>query len=185
MRRPGSRAGTTRARTPRSRTPTPSPTGSRRSPSSPTRRPSSCIPGRRGPRRHYRPTYALIDIDPGPKTTWHEVLVLARLYRTALGHLGVRGYPKVTGKRGIQVWVPVEPRYTFAETSAWVEELCRAVGGDGAGAHLVGMGGARPARPGTPRLHAERDQQDARRAVLGAARRHGAGLRADRLGRAR
>jgi bifunctional non-homologous end joining protein LigD len=77
----------------------------------------------------YRPTYALIDIDPGPKTTWDEVLVLARLYRTALGHLAVRGYPKVTGKRGIQVWVPVEPRYEFAETAAWIEELSRAVGG--------------------------------------------------------
>ena len=75
-----------------------------------------------------RPTYALIDIDPGPKTTWPEVLVLARLYRTALGHLAVRGYPKVTGKRGIQVWIPVESRYTFAETSAWVEALSRAVG---------------------------------------------------------
>ena len=40
----------------------------------------------------------------------------------------MRGYPKVTGKRGIQVWIPVEPRYTFAETSAWVEALSRAVG---------------------------------------------------------
>ena len=76
----------------------------------------------------HRPTYALIDIDPGPKTTWPDVLVLARLYRTALGHLGLRGYPKVTGKRGIQVWIPVEPRYSFAETSAWVEALSRAVG---------------------------------------------------------
>jgi bifunctional non-homologous end joining protein LigD len=76
----------------------------------------------------HRPTYALIDIDPGPKTSWADVLVLARLYRTALGHLKVRGYPKVTGKRGIQVWIPVEPRYEFAETSDWVHQLSRAVG---------------------------------------------------------
>lgn len=63
-----------------------------------------------------RPTYAYIDIDPGDQTTWTEVLTLARLYRTALGHLGVRGYPKVTGQRGIQVWVPVVPRSTFEQT---------------------------------------------------------------------
>ena len=44
--------------------------------------------------------------------------MLARLYRTALGHLGVRGYPKTTGKRGIQIWIPIEPKYTFDETSA-------------------------------------------------------------------
>lgn len=76
-----------------------------------------------------RPTFALIDIDPGEKTTWDETLTLARLYRTALGHLGVRGYPKTTGRRGIQVWIPIEPRYTFRDTSDWVEKLSRAVGG--------------------------------------------------------
>jgi bifunctional non-homologous end joining protein LigD len=75
-----------------------------------------------------RPTFALIDIDPGTKTTWEEALVLARLYRTALGHLGVRGYPKTTGRRGIQVWIPIEPKYTFRDTSDWIERLSRAVG---------------------------------------------------------
>jgi bifunctional non-homologous end joining protein LigD len=74
------------------------------------------------------PTFALIDIDPGTDTTWDETLTLARLYRTALEHLGVRGYPKTTGKRGIQVWIPIESRYTFRETSDWVESLSRAVG---------------------------------------------------------
>ncbi len=58
----------------------------------------------------WQPTFAYIDIDPGEKTTWDETLVLARLYRTALEHLGVRGYPKTTGKRGIQVWIPIDPR---------------------------------------------------------------------------
>jgi bifunctional non-homologous end joining protein LigD len=76
----------------------------------------------------WQPTFAYFDIDPGPTTTWDETLVLARLIRTALGHLGVRGYPKVTGKRGVQVWVPVTPgRYDFADTSAWVETVSRAV----------------------------------------------------------
>ncbi|MGZ8501250.1 MAG: DNA ligase D [Candidatus Limnocylindrales bacterium] len=75
-----------------------------------------------------RPTFALIDIDPGERTTWEQTLILARLFRTALGHLGVRGYPKLTGKRGIQVWIPIEPRYGYEETSAWVEGVSRAVG---------------------------------------------------------
>jgi bifunctional non-homologous end joining protein LigD len=77
---------------------------------------------------YWRPTYALIDIDPGERTTWAEVLVLARLFRTALGHLGVTAFPKVTGKRGIQTWIPVEPRYSYDETRGWVEKLSRAVG---------------------------------------------------------
>ena len=77
---------------------------------------------------HKRPTYALIDVDPGTKTTWEEVRLLARLYRTALEHLGVRAFPKVTGKRGIQAWIPVKPIYSFDDTRAWVEQLSRAIG---------------------------------------------------------
>jgi bifunctional non-homologous end joining protein LigD len=74
------------------------------------------------------PTFALIDIDPGEKTTWDEVLVLARLYRRALEHLGVVGFPKVTGKRGIQIWVPVAQKYTFEQTRDWVMGVSQAVG---------------------------------------------------------
>jgi len=96
------------------------------------------------------PTYALIDIDPGERTTWDEVLVLARLYRTALGHLGVRGYPKTTGKRGIQVWVPVRPGYTWDQTRDWVEGLSRAVGA--AVPELVSWDWAKSDRGGKARL---------------------------------
>jgi bifunctional non-homologous end joining protein LigD len=77
----------------------------------------------------WKPTFALIDIDPGPKTTWDETLTLARLYRTALEHLGVRAWPKTTGSRGIQAWIPiVRGKYTYDETSAWVGKLSRAIG---------------------------------------------------------
>jgi len=75
-----------------------------------------------------RPTYALIDLDPGEKTGWDDVLVLARLHRTALEHLGVTARPKLTGRRGIQIWVPVAPGPDFEETRAWVEALSKAVG---------------------------------------------------------
>jgi bifunctional non-homologous end joining protein LigD len=74
------------------------------------------------------PTYALIDIDPGTNTTFAEVLILARLYRTALEHLGVIGLPKVTGKRGIQAWIPIRSGYAFDETRGWVESLSLTIG---------------------------------------------------------
>jgi len=76
----------------------------------------------------HRPTWAYVDIDPGPETTRDDLLLLARLHRTALDHLGVAGLPQVTGKRGIQIRIPVEPRYSFDETRAWVERLSRAIG---------------------------------------------------------
>ncbi len=74
------------------------------------------------------PTYALIDLDPGPQTGWEDLLVLARLHRTAFEHLGVTARPKVTGRRGIQIWVPVEPGPSFDDTRVWVEQLSRSVG---------------------------------------------------------
>jgi bifunctional non-homologous end joining protein LigD len=74
------------------------------------------------------PTYALIDIDPGAGTPWEDVLLLARLHRTALAHLGVRAQPKVTGRRGIQVWIPVAPGPSFDETRQWVERLSKTIG---------------------------------------------------------
>jgi bifunctional non-homologous end joining protein LigD len=76
----------------------------------------------------HQPTWALIDIDPGPGSSFADVLVLARLYRTALEHLDVAAAPKVTGQRGVQIWVPVRAGYTFAETREWVEKVSRAVG---------------------------------------------------------
>jgi len=74
-----------------------------------------------------QPTYALVDIDPGESTTWDELLTLARLHRTALDHLGVRGYPKMSGQRGLQVWIPIAVGPTYRETRAWVERLSRTI----------------------------------------------------------
>jgi len=96
------------------------------------------------------PRWALVDIDPGPRTTWEETLVLARLFRRALDHLGVPGFPKVSGKRGIQVFVPLRAGYSYEETRAWVEQLSRAVGG--AVPDLVSWEWSKDRRDGRARL---------------------------------
>jgi bifunctional non-homologous end joining protein LigD len=46
----------------------------------------------------------------------------------ALKHLAVAAAAKVTGQRGVQIWVPVRSGYTFADTRAWVEKVSRAIG---------------------------------------------------------
>lgn len=76
----------------------------------------------------HKPTWALIDIDPGTETIFDDVVLLARLFRAGLDHLGVDAMPKLTGRHGLHIWVPVEPAYSFDETRAWVEKLSRAVG---------------------------------------------------------
>ena len=76
-----------------------------------------------------RPTWALIDIDPGTRRHLRRrggarppVPHRPRPPRRA------GGSPKVTGKRGIQIWVPVTPKYSFEQTRDWVEKVSRAVG---------------------------------------------------------
>jgi bifunctional non-homologous end joining protein LigD len=97
-----------------------------------------------------RPTAALIDIDPGEATTWEDVLTLARLFQTALEHLGIIGFPKVTGRRGIQMSIPIAAHYTFDETRAWVEALSRVIGATMP--HLVSWEWSKRARGGRARL---------------------------------
>jgi bifunctional non-homologous end joining protein LigD len=76
----------------------------------------------------HQPSYAMIDLDPGASTTWDELLVLARLHRTALDHLGLRAGVKLSGQRGIQIWVPIARGPDFAEVRGWVEQLSKSVG---------------------------------------------------------
>jgi bifunctional non-homologous end joining protein LigD len=74
------------------------------------------------------PSYVLFDIDPGERTSWEEVALLARLHRTAFDHLHLRAYPKVTGRRGIQVWVPIARGPGFDETREWAERVSKTIG---------------------------------------------------------
>lgn len=76
----------------------------------------------------HKPTWALIDIDPGTRNTFDDILQIARLYHVALDHLGVAAMPKITGKRGLQIWIPLRPGYSFTDTRTWVRKVSRAVG---------------------------------------------------------
>jgi len=97
------------------------------------------------------PDFALIDIDPGERTALEDVVLLTRLFGKALEQLGVRGYPKTTGRRGFQVWIPIERgRYSYTDTSRWVEQVSRAVGASVP--ELVSWEWARDRRRGLARL---------------------------------
>ncbi|CAL8975563.1 hypothetical protein CELL_02083 [Cellulomonas sp. T2.31MG-18] len=74
------------------------------------------------------PSYAMVDLDPGTSTRWEDLLAMARLHRDAFAHLKVRAYPKLTGRRGIQVWIPIAEGPSFDETRDWVERVSRTVG---------------------------------------------------------
>ena len=131
------------------------------------------------------PTWAYIDIDPGPKNDFGDVLTLARLYRTALDHLHVRAMPKVTGQRGVQIWVPDRGRPHLRRHARLGGAAVARDRVHGPRAGELGLAQGRPVRPGAPRLHPERPEQDAGGPLQRAARGRRSRVGAHRVGRAR
>ncbi|WP_431774169.1 non-homologous end-joining DNA ligase [Streptomyces cucumeris] len=56
-----------------------------------------------------------IDLDPQPGTDYRDAVRAAEQLREVLDGLGLRGWPKTSGGRGLHVFVPIEPRWTFTQ----------------------------------------------------------------------
>ncbi|WP_405774047.1 non-homologous end-joining DNA ligase [Streptomyces sp. NBC_00859] len=57
-----------------------------------------------------------IDLDPQPGTDFDDAVPAACELRAVLDDFGgMRGWPKTSGGRGLHVFVPIEPRWTFTE----------------------------------------------------------------------
>jgi DNA ligase D len=56
-----------------------------------------------------------IDLDPQPGVAFPEVREAARELKVLLDELGIRGWPKTTGNRGIHVYTRLEPRWSPIE----------------------------------------------------------------------
>jgi len=68
-----------------------------------------------------------IDLDPVPGVSWADVCCVALEVQGLLDELGLRGWPKTSGSRGMHVNVRIEPRWTFTEVRRAAVALSRAV----------------------------------------------------------
>ena len=68
-----------------------------------------------------------IDLDPVPGVSWEDVRRVALEVQALLGEVGLRGWPKTSGSRGMHVNVRIEPKWTFAEVRRAAVALSRAV----------------------------------------------------------
>jgi DNA ligase D-like protein (predicted polymerase) len=56
-----------------------------------------------------------IDLDPGPGVEWADVRLVAMEAKALLEELGLRGWPKTSGSRGMHVNVRIQQRWSFTE----------------------------------------------------------------------
>jgi bifunctional non-homologous end joining protein LigD len=66
-----------------------------------------------------KPDNVMVDLDPAEGATWDDVKEVARIVKEVLDDLGMIGFPKTTGSRGIHVLVPIARLYTFEESRAF------------------------------------------------------------------
>ncbi|MDH3306324.1 MAG: non-homologous end-joining DNA ligase [Acidimicrobiia bacterium] len=71
------------------------------------------------------PNFAVFDLDPAEGATWQQVVDAARLIEVALRGLGLIGYPKTTGSRGIHIHVPLDPVADYTRVRRFVDGVAR------------------------------------------------------------
>jgi bifunctional non-homologous end joining protein LigD len=80
------------------------------------------------------PTMVAFDLDPGEPAGLLECLRVAVVLEGMFEHLGLRAFPKTSGSKGMQVYVPInDPDATYAQTKGFakaVAELLEAEAGD-------------------------------------------------------
>ncbi len=69
------------------------------------------------------PDYAIFDFDPAEGSTWDQVVEGGKLLEVALQQLGLTGYPKLSGSRGLHVYVPLDPVHDFSRVRRFVGEV--------------------------------------------------------------
>ncbi len=68
-----------------------------------------------------------VDLDPVPGIEWPQVRKVGEVVREVLNDLKLTGWPKTSGKRGLHVYVRIEPRWSFDEVRRAALALAREV----------------------------------------------------------
>ena len=68
-----------------------------------------------------------IDLDPGPGVGWADVRRVALEVKALLEEVGLQGWPKTSGSRGMHVNVRIEPRWSFSEVRRAALAVSRAI----------------------------------------------------------
>jgi bifunctional non-homologous end joining protein LigD len=72
-----------------------------------------------------RPTVIVFDLDPGAPADIVQCCLAGRWVRRIFDRLGLQSFPKTSGSRGLQVYVPLNTPVTYGQTKAFAHEVAR------------------------------------------------------------
>ena len=73
------------------------------------------------------PNELRVDLDPGPGVDWKDVRLVALEVKSFLEEMGLRGWPKTSGSRGMHVNVRIQQRWGFTEVRRAAVALAREI----------------------------------------------------------
>jgi bifunctional non-homologous end joining protein LigD len=72
-----------------------------------------------------RPTVLAFDLDPGPPADVVDCCRVALRLRDMFGHFGVQSFPKTSGSKGIQVYVPLNVKTSYDVTKPFAKAIAQ------------------------------------------------------------
>jgi bifunctional non-homologous end joining protein LigD len=72
-----------------------------------------------------RPTVLAFDLDPGPPADIVECCRVGMRLRDLFGHFGVESFPKTSGSKGLQIYVPLNEKASYDQTKPFAKAIAQ------------------------------------------------------------
>jgi len=72
-----------------------------------------------------QPTFLVFDLDPGPPANIVQCCQVGLWVRALFEAMGMDAYPKTSGSKGLQVYVPLHTAATYEDTKSFAREIAR------------------------------------------------------------
>ncbi|NLZ38043.1 MAG: DNA polymerase domain-containing protein [Firmicutes bacterium] len=70
------------------------------------------------------PTWGIVDLDPQAGVSFDMVIETACYVKEVLAEFGLQGYPKTSGATGLQIYIPLQPLYSYEQVRDIVGLIC-------------------------------------------------------------
>ena len=74
-----------------------------------------------------RPDYSVIDLDPGDRTDFRDVITVAREIHRILERIGLEGYCKTSGATGLHIAIPLGARHDYDASRDFAHAICERI----------------------------------------------------------